>query len=114
MEYTEYRSHLEATARGQVSLRVELKPHNTYYIIPCVGETFKGSTFFLQVLSEHKTILEWVNKYMELIFNIINCPKNIQKFIYFRDYEQDIYAPSIADMVWWKWNYILNFNININ
>ncbi|XP_044003946.1 calpain-A-like [Aphidius gifuensis] len=42
---------------GLVSGRFNIKP-GAFYIIPSVGETFKGATFHLQILSEHANILE--------------------------------------------------------
>lgn len=42
---------------GQVSYRCYLKP-GTYYIVPYVYDTIKGASFYLQILSEQKNILE--------------------------------------------------------
>ncbi|KAF7994406.1 hypothetical protein HCN44_003878 [Aphidius gifuensis] len=42
---------------GQAAKRLYLKL-GTYYIIPYTTDTFKGATFYLQILSEHKNILK--------------------------------------------------------
>ncbi|KAF7994392.1 hypothetical protein HCN44_003864 [Aphidius gifuensis] len=68
-------SHID---NGQVSFRMAMEPHSTYYIIPCVGETFVGATFFLQVLSQHKTLLEEYDRgvYMPNLANKFNNLKS--------------------------------------
>ncbi|KAF7994403.1 hypothetical protein HCN44_003875 [Aphidius gifuensis] len=42
---------------GQISHRIDLNP-GTYFIIPYTYDSFKGATFFLQILSEQDNILE--------------------------------------------------------
>ncbi|XP_044003947.1 calpain-A-like [Aphidius gifuensis] len=53
----EYRRFCLNGKRGQESGRFDLKP-GTYYIIPFMKDTFKAATFFLQILSEQRDILE--------------------------------------------------------
>ncbi|XP_044003950.1 calpain-B-like [Aphidius gifuensis] len=45
------------TFKGQVGQRIDLEP-GTYYIIPYIIDSFKGATFYLQVLSKQQDILE--------------------------------------------------------
>ncbi|KAF7998259.1 hypothetical protein HCN44_009657 [Aphidius gifuensis] len=57
---------------GQVSYRLELPP-GVYYIIPLISNTIKRATYFLQILSEEKDILEVYDR-------DINVPKMKNQF----------------------------------
>ncbi|XP_044003941.1 uncharacterized protein LOC122849315 [Aphidius gifuensis] len=66
LKYMEYIPIYPLRRSGQLGVRVNLKPHTTYYIIPFTADTFKGPTFFLQLLSKHDIILEEYDRDIDL------------------------------------------------